>query len=162
MLIVSDTSPISNLIQIGQLDLLKQLFGQLIVPPAVDEEVRRLMDFGISVDDYDGASWISVRNPSHYEVVEKLEGELDRGESQAIAIYKELNAELLLIDERLGRRVAQRYGMNTIGLIGCLVQAKNESIIESVADKIEALEVIAGFYIGEKLKRRVLAMVGED
>jgi len=63
---------------------------------------------------------------SHRPLVEALKLEIDPGEAEAIACAIELNAERLLLDERLGRNVSQRLGVQCIGLFGLLIEAKNK------------------------------------
>ncbi len=73
----------------------------------------------------------------------------------------ELATDLLLIDERLGWSVAQRKGIRTVGLLGCLVKAKEQGIIQQIKPVIEELRAKAGFWVGDKLVARVLKMVNE-
>nr|MCU0348521.1 hypothetical protein [Saprospiraceae bacterium] len=106
MIVISDTSPISNLVQIGRLDLLQQLFGKIIIPPAVDHEVRQLELFSIKIASYTSANWIEIISPKATEKVKEFMATLDRGESEAIVVALEQNANYLLIDERLGNKTA--------------------------------------------------------
>ena len=161
MVVISDTSPISNLIQIGRLELLKELFGEIIIPPFVAVEIDNLSQFGVDLTAYHSAQWITIKSPKNLNFVRELEDDLDKGESEAIAVSREINADLLIIDERLGTKKAQEFGLNTIGLLGCLIQAKQNSIIPLVKPIIEELENIAGFYIGKKLRNRILQLVKE-
>lgn len=123
MIVVSDTSPISNLLQIHRLNLLGQLYGQIIIPPAVDLEIKALKKFKIDIAEYEGSTAISVKVPFDSHAVNELVKHIDIGESQAIVLAKELHADLLLIDERLGTRWAKESGLKTIGLIGTLILA---------------------------------------
>ncbi len=160
MIVISDTSPLSSLIQIDRLTLLFQLYNKIIIPPAVNIEISKLTQFGVDLSEYHSAKWITISNPIDTMIVKKLEKDLDKGESEAIAIAQELKADLLLIDERLGTRQAKALGLNTIGLMGVLVQAKNKGIVTEIKPIIEDLESI-GFYIGEKLKNHILNLVKE-
>jgi len=87
---------------------------------------------------------------------------LDRplGESEAIALAEELNADLLIIDERLGTKIAKDRGLETIGLLGLLIRAKEKSIVKTLRPVLEELE-INGFWMGDKLKKRILELVNE-
>jgi len=82
MIIISDTSPISNLLLIGQLSLLKVLYGQLIIPDAVFQEIKALETFAIDVSGVQTADWIEVRAVCDQMLVEKLVTEVDRGAKQ--------------------------------------------------------------------------------
>ena len=66
MIVVSDTSAISNLLVIGQLELIQRIYQQVVIPPAVDQEVRALQSFGIDLAAYTSATWISVQVPIRY------------------------------------------------------------------------------------------------
>jgi hypothetical protein len=90
-----------------------------------------------------------------------LLSEINRGEAEAIVLAEELSADWLLIDERLGWRVAKRKGIMTVGLLGSLVKAKEQGIVAQIKPIIEDLRVKSGFWVGEKLVERVLKTVGE-
>lgn len=93
--------------------------------------------------------------------MDRLLRDLDQGEAEAIALILEKRGDLLLIDERRGRRVAQREGVRVIGLLGVLLEAKRRRIIQSLHDTIGKLQATAGFRISESLKTRLLGEAGE-
>ncbi len=137
MLIVSDTSPITNLIQIGQLDILEQVFTQIIIPEKVYEE---LSVYEKQREEIENRNWILVKPVINQAEVKMLEKQLDLGEAQAIVLAKELNADLLIIDERKGRKAAEEYGLKIIGLLGVLIQAKKKGYLNElkpILDKID-------------------------
>ncbi|WP_346341611.1 hypothetical protein [[Phormidium] sp. ETS-05] len=106
MIVVSDTSSLSALAIVGYLWLLQRLYGRVLIPPAVADELRRGGEDDGRITVVLSLDWIEVCQPSNYQLVAILQTErnLDRGESEAIALALELRAEELLIDERLGRR----------------------------------------------------------
>lgn len=157
MLVISDTSPISNLLLVKQLELLQSLFGEVVVPPVVDAEVRRLKDLGEDTSAYEQSTWIKVQSPSSASWVEHFLLSLDEGESEAIALAKEIHCDLLLIDERRGTHIARSQGLQTIGLLGVLSKAKEKGLIKSVGSLLEDLESLAGFWVGAKLKAEFLS-----
>lgn len=116
--------------------------------------------FSIDLTTYETATWLKVIEPNDKAAIEKLLSEIDRGECEAIVLAKELNANLLLIDERLGTVKAKEAGLNTIGLLGILVDAKTKGLLVSIKPLIEALEA-KGFWIGSKLKKVVLDKANE-
>lgn len=162
MVIVSDTSPISNLVQIDELDLLAEIFGEVIIPQAVDKEIRALEKFGVDIEKYKNSTWIHVRSPENKEILKELNEELDIGESEAITLAIELSANYLLIDERLGTKRAIKEGVKTIGLIGVLIIAKRKHLLENLAPILDRLIEEAGFWIGDKLYNRILKEAGES
>ncbi len=80
MIVVSDTSPISNLIQIGKLDLLRDIFGEVIIPPIVQEEILELVSFGIDLKMFIAADWLSVHSVRDQSKITALLTDLDEGE----------------------------------------------------------------------------------
>ena len=161
MVIVSDTSPLANLILIDKLEILREVFVEIIVPPSVNLEVERLSTFSVPLDKYRNSQWIMQRAPLDLKRVSELKEEIDEGESEAIALCIELKADYVLIDERIGTRIARENGLKTVGLIGVLVMAKEKGVIERVEPIINALVEKAGFWISEKLIDLVLKQVNE-
>ena len=105
--------------------------------------------------------WVTCRRVSNPAVVTALEVELDRREAQAITLSQELAADLLLIDEHLGRVVAARLGIKIIGLLGVLMEAKHQGLIPEIKALVDAL-MNHGFRIGNDLYVRVLEAAGEQ
>jgi len=155
LIVVSDTSPILNLDRIGRIDLLPQLFGQVVVPTTVFQELSKLPNRSYAFP------WLTITSAVNQELVTSLRMELDPGESEAIVLAQELNADILLIDERRGRRVASRYGLNFTGLLGILAQAKARSLIPHVGPILEELQTVANFWISPGLKQEFLELLGE-
>ena len=110
MSIVSIASPLINLARIGKLDLLRQLYGELVIPEAVWHEVVVKGVGQPGVDEIKAASWIKTQQVANRQLVQALRQELDAGEAEAIALTIETKAELLLMDERLGRETARHLG----------------------------------------------------
>lgn len=127
MTIVSNTSPIINLAAIGELDLLRDLYGSIMIPPAVYHEIVVVGTGQPGAAEVRASSWISVRAPADMVLVAQLSNELDSGEAEAITLAIELGADQLLIDERLGRNVAARLGVPVIGLLGIFVAGQAKS-----------------------------------
>lgn len=160
MIVVSDTTPISSLYQIGRLELFPRLFKKIIIPDAVYNEILELEKKGFNIDEITSADWIEVKKPESSDLVETLLNDLDYGESEAIALAKELNADFLLIDERKGRQIAESLGINIIGLIGMLIEAKKKGIIPNIKVLLDKLKS-AGFWIRDDLYNAILKESGE-
>jgi uncharacterized protein len=120
VIILSDTSVITNLAAIQSLNLLPQLYNQVTIPRAVYRELAEINPPVPGTLEVQTAAWIEVRQVASRSTVERLqiEAKLDLGESEAIALALELNADLLLIDERRGRAEANRLGVRISGLLG--------------------------------------------
>ncbi len=162
MTVVSNTSPISNLAAIGQLSLLQQVYGSITIPQAVADEIAKVATVYTQAASIPNQSWIAIQTVNHTTTVERLRGEkLDAGESEAIALALELDAELLLIDEQLGRRIAANEGLNITGLVGVLLEAKNREIIARIKPTVDALIIQARFRISSQLYAEILRLAGE-
>ncbi|MFN7119829.1 MAG: DUF3368 domain-containing protein [Saprospiraceae bacterium] len=161
MVIISDTTPLSNLLQIGRLDLLHSLYQEVIVPDAVFEELQALSTFQISIQPIQDADWLTIRTPQDIKLVNKLLAELDLGEAQAIALALETNADYLLIDEKDGRLVAEDYHIPIVGTLGILLSAKQAKLINSIKSEMNALRQI-GFWVSDRLYDKMLTISGEE
>ena len=153
MIVVSDTSPITTLIQIGKVDLLHKLYGEVLIPEAVRDELfmshQSLPKFFL---------YLPVTDR---KAVTRLLAELDPGEAEAIVLAKERHADVLLIDEIEGRNVAAREGLHFVGLLGVLGQAKLNGFIPSVRDVLREIENETTFFISQEMKNLALKLAGE-
>ena len=153
MIVVSDTSSISALLRIGHADLLQRLYGEVLIPEAVRDEL--LVFFPIV------PKFLHCRQVSDVGEVKRLCGELDLGEAEAIALAREMRADVLLIDELNGRRIAKREGIPIIGLMGVLANAKNVGLVVSIRPLIDKLENEADFRFSAELKQDTLRLANE-
>jgi len=167
LVVVSNTSPLTNLLAIDRFQLLSELYDSVAVPEAVVEEITIDPDKPgpkqgqISKEELDSLSWMEIKQVDNHDLVRSLNRELDSGESEAIALAVETEAELLLIDERKGREIARQMEVNPTGLLGVLIEAKAREIITKVKPILDGLRVDAGFWISEELYHRVLREVEE-
>jgi hypothetical protein len=163
MTVVCNTSPISNLAAIGQLTLLQKVYGNVIIPQTVADEITKVATIYTQATSVFSQSWIGIQTVNNATRVLELRGrKLDAGESEAIALALEINAELLVIDERLGREIAVSEGLNITGLIGVLLEAKNRGLISQVKPMMDALIVQAGFRVSSGLYTEVLRLSREE
>jgi len=153
MIVISGSSPVTSLIRIGKLSLLESMYGIVVIPAAVHRELSR--------SHAQLPPFLQVRHIADTAMIHRLEVELDLGEAEAIVLAKESNADLLLIDEKLGRAVAKREGVNITGLVGILVEAKRRQHLTSVRECVSSLEAQAGFRLSDKLKAQVFAIAVE-
>lgn len=154
MIVVSDTSPITNLMAIGKVDLLRDLFDSVRVPPRVNTELRE--------HHAELPEFVTVTAVTNVDRAASDAAGLDPGEAEAIALAVELNPDYLLIDETLGRSFARQHGVPVIGLLGVLLMAKQDGLIESVAATMDQLTSQAGFYVADNVRKRTVEMAGES
>ena len=164
MIIVSDTSPLSGLAITGHLSLLQQLYGHVIVPVGVADELERGGQDDPRITAILDLNWVEVRQPQDIALVATLQANynLDRGESEAIVLALELKADELLIDERLGRREASCLGLSITGLLGILLVAKRRGLVGAIRPLMDSLISEAGFRVSRQLYTEVLAVAGEE
>ena len=133
MIVVSDTTPLISLLKIEHLDLLKKLFGNVLTPQSVYDELTADERFKMEAELLQQKDFIkvqSVKNAESVSVLKRATG-LDQGESEAIVLTDETNADLLLMDEAKGRAVSSEMGFRIMGTIGILMAAYEEHELTS-------------------------------
>lgn len=138
-LIISNTSPLLYLHQVGHLDLLRNLYGQIQIPQAVEEELRAGARQGIDVPDVSTLEWVRIR-PLRDRTLLPVVTDLGSGEAEAIALAVAHPGSLLILDDSLGRRIARLNRVVHTGTLGVLVKARNEGLLASISPVIEALQ----------------------
>lgn len=160
MIVVANAGPLIALAQIGQFDILRSLYNRLYIPPAVNEEIVASGHGRAGSEDVQNATWIDVIEIQDTTAVQLLRERLDHGESQAIVLALELAADLMLIDEARGRRVAESRGLHKTGTVGTLIVAKKRGLITAVTPWLDELQM-RGFRMSEVLYRTGRALAGE-
>lgn len=160
MIIVADTTPLSELAKVGRLELLRDIFGIVIIPQEVYNEAT--VGNHPAATQVTLASWIEVQPVCDVQRVEALQAQtdLDLGECAAIVLAQELKADQLLIDDLDARKLAKSRGLQLIGTVGILLLAKEDGLIASVKDVMDEL-IANGMWIAERLYVDVLAIAQE-
>jgi uncharacterized protein len=133
----------------------------VLIPAAVYGELttsKRDLDPAI---DLATERWLVVATPKDQRRVQELRENLDPGEAEAIVLAIERRADLLLVDERRGRRTATAAGLTVIGLLGVVIRAKRSGLIDFAKPVIDELIQTAGLWIGSELYAEVLSESGE-
>lgn len=146
MLVIADSSPLIAMVNIGCIEVLPKLFGQVVIPPAVAHEIAApsrpssVRDFAATLP-----GWLRVQRPIAVENIP----ELHPGETEALSLALELHADLVLIDERSAYRVAVARKLNAVGTVGVLERGAAEGLL----DLKEAFDQLKGtdFWISPKL-----------
>jgi predicted nucleic acid-binding protein len=160
VIVVADTSVILNLCCIQHEHLLQALFGRVLIPNEVASEFTRLAGTDKRFANLTLPLWtetLAAPPPSR----EVLDAKLDTGETAAIALCLSTQADLLLIDETLGRSVANRLGIKTVGILGILLDAYQRGHIPRVSPILDRLEREAGFWVSPALRSKILARARE-
>jgi len=161
MIVVANAGPlIAFLAQIGRLKLLQSLYSQLCIPPAVWDEVVVSGRGRPAAVEVSAAAWIHIAKVRDTTAVQLLRERLGAGESEAIVLAIELKADLLVIDEARGRRVAEARGLDKTGTVGMLIVAKKRGLISAVSPLLDELQD-ADFCMSEELYQTARALAGE-
>jgi predicted nucleic acid-binding protein len=156
MIVVADTTPLNYLILIGHIDVLEMQYGRILIPHAVHEEMLDL-DAPPNVRAWakDPPHWLEILSPS--TALHPWPPNLDRGETEAIALAEELSSDWLLIDEAAGRDEAHRRGLQTIGTLGILRNAHALRLLD-LRDALAKLRQ-SGFHMSETLLQTILKSI---
>lgn len=156
--VVSNTTPILSLLKIGQLALLQSLYQRVIVPEAVWQEIEAGRDKAYYVD-LKSIPWVDIRAISNTAAIDYLT-DLDKGEAEVIILARELAADLVVIDETLGRQYARHFELTCTGTLGILLRAKKEGYIPAVKPLLHQLRE-SGVWVGDQVFNEVLQMAEE-
>jgi predicted nucleic acid-binding protein len=162
-MIVSNTTPIVCFLKLGRLDILKNIFNEIIIPQAVYEEVTAKPDEAEAINALTECGLFKTRPVENKFAVSLLQKQigLDLGESESIVLAQELKAELLLMDERKGRRVAVENGISISGTLGVLIKAKQMNLVKEIRPLLNEL-ITKDIRIGNNLLKKVLESVNEN
>ena len=158
-LVVADSGCLIALARIEQLDLLQNLFDEVVVPEAVWAEVTQARPEASGAAQIRAQTWLRVAD-APADVTRSLALMVDLGEAEAIALAAANPGCLLLVDDSRARRLAKRLGISLTGTLGVLRRAKDRGMIPAVGPLLRRLEA-EGIYIGAKLAEAVLKSVGE-
>ncbi len=157
---VVDTGPLVYLAQLDRLDLLQQGADEILVPPAVLQEVSAKPDLSASMIADAGRTWLRCETPRDQKMLEVLKRDLDAGEAEAIALAYERSADRTIMDDLAGRRCARKLGLPLVGTLGLLLAARLKGELPSLKSEVEKLSG-AGFYVSDRLLEEVLRAAGE-
>lgn len=164
MIVIADTTPLITLMKLGCLDLLEKLFSRVVIPNAVYEELVANSKYPVEkqmIIECPFLECLEVDDRQSIKILREVVG-LDLGESEAIALAEEKGADLLIIDERKGRRVAKQMELKITGTIGILLQAFDCKILSKteILSCVEELKY-SDIRISDSLFELVLVHVQE-
>ncbi len=156
--VISNTTPIITLLTISKLELLKELYGKIIIPQGVFEEIEE----GKNKDYYTDLSlidWVEIKSISDREPLKYI-NDLDKGEAEVIVLANELKADLVIIDEKLGREYANYFNLKLTGTIGVLLKAKELGLVEKIKPLLRTMTK-NGIWLSPKFINKILKMANE-
>jgi predicted nucleic acid-binding protein len=159
-MIVSNTGPLISLARVGRLDLLKRYYNEIYIPREVYEEIVIRGQGKAGCDEVKRADWIVTKEVRDKFAVRVLELDIEKGEAEAIVLAKELNAELVLMDERIPREMLKTLGFKVVGTVGILIKAAKEGLL----DLKESLDDLRnkGFWLSDDVYELALKMVEDN
>jgi predicted nucleic acid-binding protein len=158
--IIVNATPLIVLCHIGCLELLKKLYGKIIVPRAVYQEVCAKPD-SVCQQIKDHADWIQVCDISHPAERKMYQAKLHAGEVEVMILASEMEAELLIIDDNAAKKTAKYLGFTVTGTLGVLLKAKQNGIVQEVRPLLQAIRK-SGFYVSRNVENMVLSAAHED
>ena len=160
VIVVSETSPIRALGHLGLMDLLNDLYSEVIVPPAVATELLNPAS-GLGAIDVRRFPFVRVQKPGA-QYAGQVSRSLDAGEYEALTLALELRAQLVLIDETRGRAEARRLGLVPVGVLGTLLRAKQRGYVAAIDPLIDRLRRELRSFISDRVRLDVLRAAGEE
>jgi predicted nucleic acid-binding protein len=151
--IVSNSSPLIALVRIQRLDLVPALLQSVLIPAAVAREIAPSIPVL--------PPWVSVQPAVGRSAVPASRGRLGDGEWEAIALAVEVRASAIVIDDRPARRLAEAAGLNVIGTLGLLLEAKRAGHIRTIRAELDKL-LETSFFLSQQLYDQVLRTAGEQ
>jgi predicted nucleic acid-binding protein len=158
--LICNTGPLVALSMIDRIDILRRLFKLVAVPEAVHKEILEGGPINAGLSNYRKAKWIKVMTLSN-PTDPLLKTSLDAGEAAVIELAREMNADLVLIDERKARKIARTiYGLHVVGSARVLVEAKRRGLLDNVGGALQAMRD-GGYRLGDSIVDVALKQAGE-
>lgn len=157
--VICDTSPLQYLHQLRLLHILPALAGRILIPPAVLHEIEAGKAFGVDLPDVRGLEWLTVRSPAG-SATRLPDQNLGPGETDVLMLAAECDEVVVVLDDGLARRVADRLNIPVIGTLGLLINAKHAGLVPTVREHIDRLQV-KGFRVSSLTRAAVLGLAGE-
>jgi len=157
--VICNTSPIEYLHQLELLRILHALAGQVIVPPAVVDELAEGRALGVNLPDLTALDWVTIRRPVS-ELAVPLVTDLGPGETEVLMLALESREAIVVLDDALARRVAETFGLRLTGTLGLLLDAKRAGLIPAVSPLLDQLQALR-FRVAPHTRAAVLKLAGE-
>ena len=161
MIVVTGTSVVLNLCCLHQEALLPAIFGAVLAPPSVMSEFQRLASVAPRFFGLTFPAFIEITAATQAVPALVQNQRLHDGERDALSLAAEVKADAVLMDERAGRTAAASLGLQSIGILGVLIQAKSLGLVPAIEPLVDCLQSKALIWIAPALRRQVLSTAGE-
>lgn len=157
MKVVANTTPLISLASIGKLELLKDIFGEIIIADAVYNEIKAKQGYGYNEIDTD---FIKVQSIEGITYRDFLLNQLDLGETETIILAKELDADFVIIDENIAYKIAKSSELNVVRTLSILLRAKEKGLIPALKPLLDEM-IIKGRWYSQRVYKAILEQAGE-
>lgn len=159
--VIVNTTPLIALCHVGQLDILKKIYGEISIPQAVYRELSEKKDSVCKKQVDDSLNWIHVENIKNQMAKSMFKTQLHDGEVEVMILAKEKNADLVIIDDANAKKHAKYLKLSVTGTLGVLIRAKRQGYISELKPIIQDM-VEKNIFISKKLMKLCLEQVGEE
>lgn len=157
---IVNTSPLFYLHRLGLLEVLNKLYGNIVVPEAVKTELEAGRNQGEDVPQLENYTWINAKSVNMPKYL-KLIADLGQGESEVLALATNYASALLILDDKLARRIAEMQEFRLTGTAGVLLRAKRKGLIPALKPIMERL-LNLDFRLKPDLVKAILELAGEQ
>jgi predicted nucleic acid-binding protein len=158
--VISDTSPLQYLHQLGLLRILPALLGHIVVPSSVERELLVGRELGIDLPDLPGLDWVDVRRPTSRPAL-PLINDLGPGETETLMLALEVPGSIVLLDDGLARRVAEGLEIPFTGPLGILLDAKKKGLVPAMLPLLDQLQRLR-FRLSSQTRLTALQLADEE
>lgn len=158
--VIVNTTPLIALCHVGQLDVLKKIYGEVLIPPAVYQELSEKKESLCKKQVDNSLNWIHVEKIENQMAKSMFKAQLHDGEVEVKILAKEKNADLVIIDDANAKKHAKYLKLPVTGTLGVLIKAKRQGYIRELKPIIQEM-IDKNIYISENLTKLCLEQVNE-
>jgi predicted nucleic acid-binding protein len=158
--VVVNTTPLIALSHIGQLDILKKMYGEILIPNAVYNELSAKPDSICKIEVDNSKDWIRVEEIKNQMAKSMYKTQLHEGEVEVMILAQEVNADLVIIDDSNAKKHAKYLKLPVTGTLGVLIKAKQNGYVDKLKPMLQMM-IENGIYISQDLVKLCLKQVGE-